>query len=300
MKCLFLYNPNSGKGRVKKKLPFIEKTLRKKFDEVVLCATQSAQDLEEQARLGAEQFEAIVFSGGDGTFNNILHGVGEKDVLLGYLPTGTANDVAHSLGIPRKRLKGALKVILKGRTEQVDCMRVNGVEYAMYVAAAGAFTSVTYSTPQKRKRKFGWLAYAFEALKTSMKFGSFPVKIICGERTLQTDSVLILVMSGRTVAGFPVNSRASMQDGILEVAVVKKNIQKRGRVSAFFSIIHLFLFGRRVRKKSLEFLSGSEITVETQDSLVWDFDGEKGVEGSVKIEVLPRRVKMFVPQKKKI
>ena len=300
MRCLFLYNPNSGKGRVKKKLPFIEKTLRKKFDEVVLCATQSAQDLEEQARLGAEQFDAIVFSGGDGTFNNILHGVGEKDVLLGYLPTGTANDVAHSLGIPRKRLKGALNIILNGRTEQVDCMRVNGVEYAMYVAAAGAFTSVTYSTPQKRKRKFGWLAYAFEALKTSMKFSSFPVKITCGERTLQTDCVLILVMSGRTVAGFSVNARASMQDGILEVAVVKKKTQKRGRVSAFFSIIHLFLFGRRVPKKSLEFLSGSEITVETQDSLVWDFDGEKGVEGNVKIEVLPRRVKMFVPQKKKI
>lgn len=298
MRCLFLYNPNSGKGKIKRKIPLIRKMLSQKYEEVVLHATSSAEDLTAQAREGADRFDAIVFAGGDGSFNLILQGIGERNIQLGYVPSGTANDVAHSLGIP-KRVKGALNVILKGRSEQLDCMRINGKHYAMYVAAAGAFTHVTYDTPQKKKRRFGWAAYCAEALK-DMNFDSFPVKMRSPNGSLNAEGVLILVMNGRSVAGFPVNKSASMQDGVMETAVVTGKAGKRGRLGALLSIVHLFLFGHRVKKKSLVFLSGSELEIEADEKIVWDFDGERGVCGNVKIELLPRRVKLFVPAKKKI
>ncbi len=108
MKCLFLYNPNSGKGKIQRKLQLIERMLKMRYDEVTLYATKSAEDLQRKAAEGAMVYDALIFSGGDGTFNLVLGGIGERKVDLGYLPSGTANDVARSLGIP-KNVKKALK-----------------------------------------------------------------------------------------------------------------------------------------------------------------------------------------------
>lgn len=301
MKCLFLYNPNSGRGKIARKLSLIEKTLKKKYSEVDIRITTSALDLEEQARRGATEYDAIVFSGGDGTINNVLSAVEGSDVQLGYLPAGTANDVARSLGIPRN-VRGALKIITKGRSERLDCMRINDAHYAMYIAAAGAFTSVTYETPQSTKRALGWLAYAVQGLRKNMKLDVFPMRITCGEKTVSTHGVLIFIMNGRSVAKFPVNRQASMQDGMLEMAVIKQAEKPSfiRRIGALFSIASLMLFGCKIKKRDIEFLRGDKIVVETDERVIWDYDGEKGTAGSVLVEVLPRRVKFFVPKNKKV
>ena len=301
MKCLFLYNPNSGKGKIQKQLPLIERMLKTRYDEVELYATKSAEDLRRRAAEGAEEFDAIIFAGGDGTFNLVLDGIGEREVKLGYLPSGTANDVARSLGIP-KNVKRALKVILNGRCEKIDCMRVNEKDYAMYIAAAGAFTGVTYSTPQKYKRRFGWFAYAFECLKKEMRFNSFPIEITCGDRREEANAVLILVMNGRSVAGFRVNQRASMRDGQIEIAVLRArgNLGYWGRIHAFFGIVRLFLFGRRHDSKHLVLMSGDSVCIRADDSVIWDLDGEKGDAGNIAIRLLKRHVTLFVPKNKKI
>lgn len=301
MRCLFLYNPNSGKGKVAKKIGYIRRKLEEHFDEVNIAETSSGEDLERRAAQGAEEYDVILFSGGDGTFNNVLQGVGERDVKLGYIPSGTVNDVAHSLGIPCK-IKRALKLVFEGHTQKVDCMRVNGTHYAMYVAAAGAFTSATYTTPQSKKKKFGRVAYAVQGLKKNMNFEVFPLHLECGGKSLETHGVLVLVMNGRRVAGFPVNKKASMRDGTLEVAVIKqvKKPNAFQRFRKYFSLAALMVFGARVKRKDIEFMSGEELTVRTNRDLVWDFDGEEGICGDVHIEVLRDRVNLFTPKNKKI
>lgn len=300
MKCLFLYNPNSGKGKIKKKLPLVGKMLKTRYDEVEFYATKSAEDLQRKAGEGAAEYDAIVFSGGDGTFNLVLSGIGEKKVDLGYIPSGTVNDVARSLGIP-KNVKRALKTIVGGRREQLDCMRV-GTGYAMYIVAAGAFTGVTYSTPQKKKKRFGRMGYVFECWKKHMKFTSFPIEITCGGRTEKTNAVLALVMNGRSVAGFPVNRKASMRDGRMEIAVLRERgaLGFWGRFRAFFGIVRLFLFGAKRESKHLLRMNGDAVSIRTDRGVVWDLDGEKGNSGDVEIRLLPKHVTMFVPKNKKI
>ena len=301
MKCLFLYNPNSGKGKIQRKLQLIERMLKMRYDEVTLYATKSAEDLQRKAAEGAMEYGALIFSGGDGTFNLVLGGIGERKVDLGYLPSGTANDVARSRGIP-KNVKKALKVILGGRRETLDCMNIDQTGYAMYIAAAGAFTSVTYSTPQKQKKRFGWLAYVFECCKKQMKFDSFPIEVTCGGKTEEAKAVLILVMNGRSVAGFSVNKKASMQDGKMEIAILRerKNLGFWGRVCAFFEILRLFFRGSKCGSKHLLRLSGAEVSIKAGENVVWDLDGEKGDSGNIDIRLLPRHVTMFVPKNKKI
>ncbi|MDE5548171.1 MAG: hypothetical protein K2J30_04175, partial [Clostridia bacterium] len=104
------------------------------------------------------------------------------------------------------------------------------------------------------------------------------------------------------VAGFPINKKASMRDGKLEVAVIKqvKKPNARQRLKKYFSLAALMVFGVRVKRKDIEFMSGEELIIRTNRDLVWDFDGEEGICGDVHIEVLRDRVNLFVPKNKKI
>ena len=301
MKCLFLYNPNSGKGKIQKKLPLIERMLKTRYDEVELYATKSAEDLKSKVAESAESFDAVIFAGGDGTFHLVIDAIGEREVKLGYLPAGTANDVARSLGIPTSTKK-ALNVILNGRCDKVDCMRINEKDHAMYIAAAGAFTEATYSTPQADKKRLGWLAYGFQGMKERAKFDSFPIEITCGERQETVNAVLILAMNGRSVSRFLVNKKASMQDGKIEVVVLRdrEHLGAWGRLRAFLRIIFLFLFGCRHESKHFLRLQGDNVSISAGEDVVWDLDGEKGNTGNLKIRVLQRHVTMFVPRNKKI
>ena len=301
VKCLFLYNPQSGKGITNKKLALVERMLKSKYDEVEFYATKSAEDMEEKARAAAETCDALVFAGGDGSFNTVLQGLGEKRIPLGYIPTGTTNDAAHSLGIPR-RVKGALKVILHGHTAPVDCMRINGERYAIYIACAGSLASVTYETPQKSKRRLGWFAYAFSVLKKMSTFETFPFRVTCGDEVMESNGALVFIMNGKWIARFPVNKKSSMQDGTLEVAVIKE-APKPGffrKLAAFCRLGLFMLFGCRLRMKNLVLLRGSNMKVEVGDGVIWDYDGEKGSGGSIEVETLRGHVNLFVNRHKKI
>ncbi len=298
MKCLFLYNPASGRGKTARKAARITKKLERVY-EVDVHATESAEDLTEWVKRGAAGYDVIVFSGGDGTFQRVLEGLGDSRVQLGYLPAGTANDVARSLGIPRDPLR-AIDVILKGRSAELDCMRINGTRYAMYIAAAGTPTRITYETPQSEKRAFGWFAYLFRGLGKCFPFESFPVRVECGQRVSEGDGMLVFVMNGRSVAGFPVNRSASMQDGTLELAVLKRGKGALGKFLSYLSLVRLMLFGIGRRRRRVDVMRGRHVRISTQKNLVWDFDGEEGTRGDIEIEVLPRRVRLFVPRGRKL
>ncbi len=301
MKCLFLYNPNSGKGKVKKHLAYIEKKLRTKYDVVDMVASKSAQDLEERINIGAKIYDCIVFAGGDGTFNNVLQGLKGEDVQLGYLPTGTANDVARSVGIPRN-ICGALDVILKGRSERLDCMLANDSRYVMYVAAAGSLASVTYQTPQKKKKFFGYLAYVARLLTRSIKLDIFPMFGTCNGQYFETTGVFAFILNGRSMGGFPVNKEASMKDGMVEVALVKQAIRPNifKKIGAYFSLMAFMVVGMRVKKRDIEIMRGDHVRLFTKEKLVWNFDGEEGISGDLDLKVLRSYLKLYVPKKKKV
>ena len=71
MKCIFIYNPNSGKGRILKYLDYIKTELSKKYDQVDFYQTKSQEDTIQIAKDSCDKYDAIIFSGGDGTFNDI-------------------------------------------------------------------------------------------------------------------------------------------------------------------------------------------------------------------------------------
>ena len=300
MRCLFLYHEGSGRGKAGKKLPYIKRRLKSVYSQVDAVKTTSAEELTARVKAGLSAYDAVIFSGGDGTFHDVLQAAEGSGTPLGYLPTGTVNDVARSLGIPRN-IKGALNVILSGRAERLDCMKI-GERRAMYIVAAGAFTSATYTTPQAMKRVMGAAAYAVEAVLHNLDFQVFPLKINCDGKAIETSAVLVFVLNGRSVAGFPINREGSMNDGKLEVVVIRQAKRPNffQKLTKYLSLASLFLFGCKVKKKDILTMSGKRIDIETEKNVVWDFDGEEGVTGSIEITAERGNVKLFVPRGKKV
>ncbi len=301
MNCLFIYNPVSGRGKIARRLPGIVRALRQKYDEVDVYATSGKGDMTRAVRAAASRYGAIVFSGGDGSFNETVQGVCESGMApeLGYIPSGTVNDVAHSLGIS-KHIRRALKTILTGKNVRLDCMKINE-RYAMYIVAAGAFTSATYTTPQWQKQQIGRIAYGIEGLKNNMHFDVFDVCIRDERKEVRADSVFVVLMNGKFVAGLPLNRRGRMTDGKIEAALIRqrRNPNFLHRIRAFLALANLFLFGYRVREKQITRFEGSHFEIETEEGVVWNFDGEKGIPGKVTVDVLPARINMLVPKAKK-
>ena len=106
MKCLFLYNPKSGKEKTSKKLDYITNRLKEKFELVDIHCAASIDDFTKTCKKTCGVYDYLVFSGGDGSFNLIVNAIAEEKnkPILGYIPSGTCNDIALNLNLPTQVL----------------------------------------------------------------------------------------------------------------------------------------------------------------------------------------------------
>ena len=178
-------------------------------------------------------------------------------------------------------------------------MLVNGTRYAMYSVSAGAFTSASYTTPQKNKRSMGALAYGLEGMRKNLLFRVFPIHAASADTELATECVFALVMNGRCVAGLRMNPGGSMNDGLLEGVVIRqeKNPTLPNRLRALLTVATLFIFGYRYKQNNIAHFPSGTIRFEVPDDVVWNFDGERGICGDIEVVVVPRKVRLLVPKR---
>lgn len=306
MKCFFVYNPISGKGKAEKKKKYIVGKLKERFGDVDVYATKEAGELVEKAAEACGKYDVLVFAGGDGSFNEVVMGLGEKEnrPVLGYIPTGTVNDIARSTGIKRS-IRGAVKNIINGGAYPLDVMKVND-KYVMYVACSGGLTGCSYNAEQSVKKKIGKLAYAMEILKNDLVFDEYPVTFEEEGRAVETTAVMIMIMNGRSVASMRVNRDALIDDGEAEIIIVREKPRKREtkfhkHFRYFFSALKVFTRGFRRLRKHKNMYTGKfrEYSITVDDSIVWNFDGEMGINGSINVRVLNKHVNLIIPRPKK-
>lgn len=295
MRCIYLYNPKSGNGKILSKLNYIKNTLEKKYSEVVLYQTKSSEDTIETAKRACNEFDAIIFSGGDGTFNDVTCGVASQDIrpILGYIPSGTVNDIAKNLKIP-KNVRKALKIIINGDTVYHDVGKIND-RYFMYVAAIGTFTGVSYRTKHDMKKVFGKMAYAFDGLKDIKNPTLAKIKLKMENEEVEIDTPLLLILNSISVGGIPFNKDGHLNDGKFDIIVVKK-----GPYNGLFNIVRLFILGMLKLRRShcTNRYRSSSFIIEVDGNPRWTVDGEAGPTGSVRIENYHNHLEIFIPRKK--
>ena len=283
MKCLFLYNPNSGKGKLLKKLDYIKQKLSEIYQSVTAIATTSLEDTMLKAKLACGSYDVLAFSGGDGTFNNIVNAIAEEKnrPILGYIPSGTVNDIAKNFGLS-KSIKKSLKIMEKGRVRPFDIGKVNN-QYFVYVLAMGSFAHVSYDTDQKIKRRYGKLAYYLKVVKEVMKKNIYHSTIKCDDQVIEMDTPLLLVLNSCSVGGFIVNRKSDINDGKFDVLIMKP-----GFASGLFNVLN--------KRKHVKIVT-SHLTINAQTDMCWCIDGEQGMTGEIEVQNLRNHLSIYSKKK---
>lgn len=296
MKCIFIYNPNSGKRKIKANIDYIESRLRERFTEVVIYETKSQKDLIDTAADSCDIYDAIFFSGGDGAFNNIIQGVMRKPNRppLGYIPSGTVCDIGRNIG-SSKNIKKALDIMLNGEIVTYDVGYSNG-KYFAYTETTGTFVSTSVTTSGEKKKKLGKLAYYLGAIGEFFKPTIRTLEFQRNGTMVKINSPLLLILNSRSVGGFPVNRKAKLNSGKFDIYIIKNS---NNRISGAINVIFFYLRGFLGMKMTpiAYHLRETKFKVVSEENIVWTLDGEDGPRGNVEVEYIPNAYRLYVNPK---
>lgn len=278
MRAVIVYNPGAMRGKINKKIPYIQQRLRAKFEGCDAVETLKDGQTADLVQSLCADNDVIVAVGGDGTVHYVANGIAKsgKSVALGVIPLGTVNDVAHNLRVP-KNLDKAIDIILRGYTLNYDLIS-DGRDFIVYTIAGGIFVNSSFSTSRKLKSVFGRLAYGFVGMKGLFTHKSLPLSIIDGDTKHSGKYMLCLVLNSYSTAGIIINGESSLSDGKMEVVLIRR--AKRGFfgfLRAFNLVARLFLFGLKSVKKSkdVQIIKSSQIKIENHADADFTVDGER-------------------------
>lgn len=295
MKAIFVYNPESGSGKIEKHKEYILNKLRAKYGQVDVKKTTHVGEAGEIAADSIGKYDYLFVAGGDGTLNEIVNGLKEavNRPIVGYIPCGTVNDVAHSLGIP-KDIRKAVKILVNGQPFAHDIFKVND-RYGIYVCCTGLFTSSSYDTKRKSKKTFGKLAYFAHGAKEVFNAKPVNIKITENGNTWSLPASLLLIINSRSTAGFMLNRHAVLNDGYVELLAFYSH-EEKVRLGDVMRCAKVFLngVGSVMKDKKVIYLKVNEFTLETDGGTIINLDGEKSGEGSFEFRVLPRGIDILL------
>jgi YegS/Rv2252/BmrU family lipid kinase len=238
--------------------------------------------------------DLMVVAGGDGTVRcaaEALMQVAEGRLPLGIVPLGTANNVARSLGLPLT-IPEACRTIAGGQTVPMDLGRVNG-RWFVSVAGIGFSTHVHEQVPPAEKKRWGSLAYAFQAARLLLKRPPvFRAVIRSDEGMLRVKALQITVCNGRYYgAHLEVHPQATLSDGLLDLSVVEGENWIRGAFKTLLSLPagHASPGLRLVRTRSCE--------ITCQPAMKIDVEGATDLRTPARFDVLPGALRVFAPAK---
>jgi len=297
MKNIFVYNPESGNGKLKKHINYVLDALTKKYGEIEVVETTHAGHASELARDSVGKYDYFFVSGGDGTLNEVINGFGEQEnkPIIGYIPSGTVNDVARSLGI-KKNLKKAVKNLIDGEPFAHDIFRVND-RYGIYVCCAGLFTKCSYDTKRASKKHFGKIAYFIKGAKDIFTAKPVHVELVTEDEQLNRNCSLVLILNSRSTAGFKINKNAELNDGEVEVILCHSH-ENKVKFHEILRAMGMFLRGvdKYKNNKKITYRKLSKFTLNTKEGTTINLDGEKSGAGSFNFEVIKSAVKIIAPK----
>jgi YegS/Rv2252/BmrU family lipid kinase len=290
-KLLFIFNPHSGKGQIKNNLVDIVDIMVKAGYDVTIYTTQARADATRKVMEEAANFDRIVCSGGDGTLDEVVTGLIKSDTNtpIGYIPAGSTNDFANSLGIPKEMVKAA-EVAVGKNPFPCDIGDFNSDTF-VYVAAFGLFTEVSYKTSQQLKNIFGHVAYIMEGAKHLHDILSYNMQVEYEEHVFQDEFIYGMVTNSVSVGGFKgmTGTDVKLDDGVFEVTLIKKphNPIELNEILACLT--------NMIDDSDLIYsFKTNEVKITAREQIAWTLDGEFGGEHEeVIIRNLNKRVTIF-------
>lgn len=274
-KLMLIFNPAAGKSEGLSTLgPVLQVLSNGGYLPTVFC-TEEAGDATRFVKEYGNGYDCIACIGGDGTLSETVAGLAqiENPPLLGYIPHGTANDVASTLGLPRTPIAAA-KVVVSGTPMKLDIGSFNESDYFTYIAAFGAFTDVSYETPREAKNTLGHFAYVLTGMSRLSKLTYNYAKVEHDRGTIEDQFVFGSVSNSTSVGGGFVKltgSGVKLDDGLFETILIKRpvNILEMNRIVAS-------LLSRDYSGDKVIMLRSKKVKFTFDHPVKWTRDGEAG------------------------
>lgn len=292
-RLLLIINPKSGKGSIRNRLLDVTDIFIKAGYDVTIYISQKPYDARQRVNRSANFFDLVVCSGGDGTLDEVMSGMMEcsERCPIGYLPSGSTNDFANSLKLP-KNLITAAETITKENEFSVDIGKFND-DYFVYIAAFGLFTDVSYETNQDMKNVLGHMAYLLEGAKKLTAIRSYHLRAkLDGDLIIEGDFAFGMITNSMSVGGFRniTGKNVKLDDGVFEVTLVRMP-QNLMDVQAILTC----LLTRNADDKHFFQTTVSSIELTFETPVAWTLDGEYGGDHTqVSVENLSRALTLLV------
>ena len=273
-KMLFVMNPYAGVRRAAKELTDILSVFNQADYEVTIYMTAGTGDAKRITRERAAGMDLVVCCGGDGTLNETVSGMLEAglEIPIGYIPAGSTNDFASSLKLSLNPIQAA-KDIVEGQPVPYDAGRFGDQRYFAYVASFGAFTRVSYNTPQYVKNALGHTAYLLSGISELSQIRDIRVRLEVDDMIIEDDYLFGAISNSTSVGGIVTLSpdRVDMGDGLFEILLVRAPRNLTELSECVQAVQNQDYFSC----PTIKFFSASSVKVIMEEATDWTLDGEK-------------------------
>lgn len=290
---LLLVNPVAGHGLFRSALGEIVQSLHQGGFLPTVCFTEAPGQARALAARYGGDYPILVCLGGDGTLSDVMSGLMSlpQRPILGYIPAGTANDAATSLGLSRHHAE-AVQTILRGSPTPYDVGRFGPDDYFSYIAAFGAFTEISYETSQDVKQALGQLAYLLQVMGRLPRLPSHRVRVEYDEGVMDMDlcfgGVTNTISMGRVVRLD--DSLVGLGDGKFEVLLIRTPANIADMTNIISSIL-----SKKYDNAHVTLLQSRRVRFTFLEPVAWTRDGEAGgLHQDLVLENIPAPLQIMV------
>lgn len=303
LKTQVIVNPESNKGRTRKRWEQIKEALKAFIKEFKYEFTEKPAQATEISRAAIRDgSEMIVGVGGDGTINEIANGFFEgtdlinPQVILGIVPSGTGCDFSKSLHIPF-RLKQALKVLIQAPSLAIDIGKARFLDhsgcreerYFLNVADFG-FGGEVVERMNRYSAKRKTASYFKSTLATFFNYRNKSIKIKIDNEELPRGEYLIgAISNGRIFGkGMRIAPHAKLDDELFDIVLVKGM-----KVMEFLMNVWRIYAGTHLSHPKIRLSRGKKIEAIPEDmseDVLIEIDGEQVGKLPATFEIVPRSI----------
>lgn len=295
-KALLIANFRSGTGKAKTALPDVIEILSKNDILCTVYVTRNKASTIETAMLATKEYDLLVAIGGDGTLSEIVNGVmrSEKNIPVGYIPTGSTNDLARSLGIPTNPKEGA-EAIARMEPKKYDIGQFND-SFFHYIAATGAFTKAAYATNQSLKNTLGHTAYVLEGIKSVSEIQKIRITGTTDKGSFDGEYLFCSISNSTSVGGFIHLDRGTVNfgDGLFELCLISAPANGQDLMQLVGDLMQSNFDNKLIKLKQITY---AELTIPAATG--WTLDGEDGGhQATVSFSVYQKKLLLLSGSKK--
>ena len=290
-KIMLIINPTSGGEKALDYKDKLENKAKKYFEQVDTRITQKAQDATNLAtEASRENYDAVLVFGGDGTVNEVISGIAERDYIpkLAIIPGGTGNLITKLLEI-NQDIDGAIDDLDFSSTNKIDIGKSNG-HYFGYIFSIGSLPEAIHNVGIEDKTKFGMLAYAINTMKSVVTDQAFNIQVETENGNYIGEASHVLVLLTNYFADKKIFDED--KDGYANVLILKD-----ASILSKLSVIPDLLKGDVVENDHIEYIKARRIKISSDIELETDVDGDKSDDLPVEIKVLGQHIQVYSQSK---